>query len=55
MLDCTGTVPSFVPWMKIVGAKLFVMYDVGDAAAMFSGVACPCANRPVAICALASG
>jgi hypothetical protein len=35
--------------MKIVGAKLLLMYDVGDAAAMFSGVACPCGKSPVAI------
>src|SRR5688572_24931235 len=41
--------------MKIVGEKVALMYDVGDAAAMFSGVACPCGKRPPAVCALASG
>jgi hypothetical protein len=54
-LDENGTVLSAVPWMKIVGAKSAPMYVVGDAAAMFAGVAWPCANRPAEFCAVASG
>ena len=41
--------------MRIVGANVALMYVVGDAAAMFSGVACPAGKRPPAVCALASG
>ena len=37
-------VPSCVPCTKIVGAKRAVIYDVGDAAAMCSGVACRLAD-----------
>src|SRR5688572_11486013 len=57
MLDDIGTVVSAVPWMKIVGAKLFPMYVVGDAAriARVRSSSDRFGNRAAAVWALASG
>ena len=54
-LDCTGTVPSSVPWMKIVGAKLVADVSRRRCRRDVLGRRLALGNRPSAICALASG